>query len=110
MYRSECAPGLKCFHRTGNTDVPGCLGYPIAHWDYCIKEEIIINLGFDGDERAQNGQLRLCEGDCDIDLECADGLMCSQGYNDAVSGECSGDTIENWNYCITPKVSCFDLV
>ena len=38
---SDCKPGLKCFQRSGNTNVPGCTTYGLDNWkdaDYCIHD------------------------------------------------------------------------
>jgi len=34
---SECKTGLKCFQRSGFTDVPGCVGKGNEDWDYCTE-------------------------------------------------------------------------
>lgn len=49
--------------------------------------------------------LSLCQGDCDIDSECADGLVCFQrSENDAVPG-CSGGLQDGsrTDYCVTKR-------
>jgi len=42
-----------------------------------------------------------CEGDCDDDAHCAEGLYCSQRIGtDAVPG-CTGTPNNDWDYCVT---------
>ena len=35
----QCAPGLKCFERSGTTPVPGCRGYGESSKDYCYSDD-----------------------------------------------------------------------
>lgn len=48
--------------------------------------------------------LHACEGDCDDDSHCADGLVCFQrnGYT-AVPG-CTGRGRKNYDYCVEPRL------
>ena len=44
--------------------------------------------------------LQRCEGDCDIDDECDDGLFCMHNNNyESVPG-CTGDQQREWDYCV----------
>lgn len=50
--------------------------------------------------------LGVCEGDCDYDEDCAEGLVC---WND-IDGSgmvpgCSGSPVEGWEYCIDPNAT-----
>jgi len=44
---SDCAGGLRCFERYGNTDVPGCTGDMAEKvgWDYCIESTLLYGTG-----------------------------------------------------------------
>ena len=48
-----------------------------------------------------------CEGDCDIDADCAGDLICFQRNrgNPVPAGSCSGAPQSNWDYCVKPKLS-----
>ena len=98
----DCAPGLKCFERRGNEKVPGCEGSAVRGADYCIpKERFLKDISVNG---RSNPKLGLCEGDCDRDTDCQDGLKCFQrnGYT-PVPG-CVGRGRRDWDYCV-PKSS-----
>jgi len=98
---SDCADGLKCFQRNGNEKVPGCEGRAVKGYDYCIpKEKFIKNVSVRG---RNNPKLGMCEGDCDSDRDCQNGLKCHQrGRTGKVPG-CAGTPKPYWDYCI-PKV------
>jgi len=53
-----------------------------------------------GGSAHKKGKVKQCEGDCDKDSHCADGLRCFQrsGYT-AVPG-CSGQGKKNYDYCV----------
>eukprot|EP00980_Cylindrotheca_fusiformis_P021309 scaffold8211_cov117-Cylindrotheca_fusiformis.AAC.5 len=73
---ADCQQGLKCFQRTGGMDVPGCSGgrQDTSSTDYCIAVA-------DTDPRLEESTdfpLGLCEGDCDKNSDCQDGLICFQ--------------------------------
>merc|ERR1712144_102252 len=94
---SDCGEGLKCFQREDNEDIPGCIGDPLSKWDYCIPEGvIIINTGVNPE-----GMLQLCEGDCDRDSDCGEGLKCFQREDNEDIPGCIGDPVSKWDYCIT---------
>jgi hypothetical protein len=44
--------------------------------------------------------LQLCEGDCDNDSQCADGLVCFQRDGFTKVPGCTGTGMENYDYCI----------
>ena len=99
---NDCATGLKCFQRSGNEKVPGCEGTALNNYDYCIpKERFLKDISVNG---RSNPKLGLCEGDCDRDTDCQDGLKCFQrnGYT-PVPG-CVGRGRRDWDYCV-PNVS-----
>ena len=75
---ADCQGDLICFERD-NADVPGCLGNPSFKRDYCIQQvpNYLTVRGNNGSP-AENFPLGQCEGDCDSDSECAEGLECFQ--------------------------------
>merc|ERR1712144_115725 len=81
--------------REDNEDIPGCIGDPVSKWDYCIPEGIIINTGVNPE-----GMLQLCEGDCDRDSDCGEGLKCFQREDNEDIPGCIGDPLSKWDYCI----------
>merc|ERR1711977_351532 len=92
--------GLKCFQREDNEDIPGCIGDPVSKWDYCIPEGVIINTGVNPE-----GMLQLCEGDCDRDSDCGEGLKCFQREDNEDIPGCIGDPVSKWDYCIPEGVT-----
>lgn len=57
-------------------------------------EPLLEDVQFNG-----SSDLGLCQGDCDDDDECAEGLMCFKrsGYDDVLG--CRGSGTKNWDYC-----------
>ena len=99
---SDCADGLKCFQRRGNEKVPGCEGSASRGYDYCIpKERFIKNVSVRG---RNNPKLGMCEGDCDRDTDCQDGLKCYQRSGSGSVPGCAGNPKRDWDYCV-PKVN-----
>jgi hypothetical protein len=110
---SDCAGGLVCFLRDQGdfSDVPGCSGGTSdgSRTDYCVdlswrdclpSIEIVAHslLQGEGDE---------CEGDCDIDSDCAGRLICfhrDQGDFSEVPG-CQGGSNDGsrTDYCVDPS-------
>lgn len=43
-----------------------------------------------------------CEGDCDIDADCAEDLVCFQRNRGDPVPACSGTPVSNWDYCVKP--------
>jgi len=106
----DCAYGLVCFFRGANvTDVPGCDGDASlvgdGSDDFCIEpqeaNELVI-LGDNG-QPASNFPLPKCAGDCDLDVDCATGLVCF--FRDDVEEvpECLGQGQSGFDYCIPPQ-------
>ena len=73
---NDCIDGLACFYRADNdiTTVTGCLGEGSPGIDYCYQPNVPPQLV----ERDCNDEspCGLCEGDCDSDTDCAQGLLC----------------------------------
>ena len=131
-FPTDCAPGLVCHQRDPYEDVPGCIGGEAdeTNTDYCVFDPYGEGYSFPtdpptsaptitqlptlnplqpkpltdygGDPPFEKFPLQLCEGDCDNDDHCAEGLMCFQrNANDTVPGCIGGDTdIQKTDYCI----------
>jgi hypothetical protein len=129
----DCAGNMICHQRGANEAVPGCFGGEAdgSRTDYCINP---INTApttprptpaptvsptnapttpmpdlqsFGGSPPAERFPLGLCEGDCDVDGDCADGLVCfERGPNDEVPG-CAGNDASDTDYCADPDFPNF---
>jgi hypothetical protein len=119
-FNEDCAPGLICHRREANQEVPGCIGGKdlVGESDFCIFDPFgegyspptdtpsaaptstpkptITQLppkelvDFGGTPPIDKFPLRRCEGDCDTDEDCMDGLICFQrNANETVPG-CTG--------------------
>lgn len=131
-FTSDCAPGLICYRRDALDPVPGCLGgeNDDTNTDYCVFDPFgtgyvvpteeptgaptITNrptlvplvpiplTDFGGTPPADKFPLEFCQGDCDKDEDCAEGLICFQRTsNETVPGCIGGETdIKKTDYCI----------
>ncbi|KAL3909150.1 MAG: hypothetical protein SGILL_008201 [Bacillariaceae sp.] len=121
-FTEDCAPGLICHRREANEEVPGCIGGADLDGgsDFCIFDPFgegyfpptdtpsaaptstpkptIAQLpprpliDFGGTPPIEKFPLRRCEGDCDTDEDCMDGLVCFQrNGNQTVPGCTAGD-------------------
>jgi len=110
---SDCQPGLLCFQR-GDSDPgpPGCNGTPSGSTDYCF-DPLDFPLPPAGSlgRVGNNGQpeslypLKACQGDCDSDRDCLDGLKCFQrneGDTDSIPS-CKGVPEGRVDYCYDPN-------
>jgi len=131
-FTEDCAPGLICHRRDANEAVPGCIGGEEndSSSDFCVFDPFgagynvptnpptpsptttvsptipplpskpILDLG--GTPPSTALPLQRCQGDCDMDDECAEGLICFQrGANDAVPGCLGGEADAMMtDYCI----------
>ena len=97
---SHCADGLKCFERENGESIPGCHGTSSdmpSHYDVCYdsydysKKSSILLLNRGGTPSSYYPLTR-CQGDCDNDLHCADGLKCFQRENGESIPGCHGDS------------------
>jgi hypothetical protein len=102
---SHCSGELVCFHRTGVEQVPGCNGLGLSNYDYCIEQ----NMELRGTESSPSHTLGLCEGDCDNDSDCADGLVCFQRSGLVEVPGCNGFGISDNDYCIEPRADLLTL-
>jgi len=101
---SDCADGLVCYERRDMEEVPGCTGNgspPDQNgFGYCVVR-LYDFLWIVGDELEppEAFPLGICEGDCDGDEECEEGLKCfDRGANEPVPG-CDGDGYRKKDYC-----------
>jgi hypothetical protein len=112
----DCAEGLYCFQRDGkSTFVPGCSGFDDSRTDYCTGKTAARNppsfprplpILFVFEENPpdiSNLPLQHCQGDCDKDSDCADGLICYERppHETSIPG-CSGISITRTDFCIDP--------
>lgn len=131
-FSQDCAPGLICHRRDAFGAVPGCIGGETdpGDSDYCVFDPFgsgysdptasptvsptttarptvpqlapkpVVDFG--GTPPLTAFPLQRCEGDCDFDTECAEGLICFQrGIGEAVPG-CLGAEADPQitDYCI----------
>ena len=94
---SDCTGDLECYYRNGTELVPGCTGDGESGKDYCFVPDLVIA----GDDSTPESAFPLgrCEGDCDDDDDCAEGLQCfDRDNNEAVPG-CAGLGKYGKDYC-----------
>jgi len=106
---SDCQEGLLCFERKGFTQVPGCFGEGTKNGDYCFKssDSQFPLLKYIADN-VDDGTLEECEGDCDADDDCKEGLVCYERSKGEFIPGCSGRGLEapsnkKSDYCCNPK-------
>jgi hypothetical protein len=131
-FDSDCANGLRCHRRSAFDAIPGCIGglTDDSNSDYCVFDpygdgyfeptpaptpaptvtarpsysplplRALTDYGGTPDESLF--PLQICEGDCDRDSQCAEGLYCFQrNQNDEVPGCIGGkDDIQKTDYCV----------
>jgi len=115
-FSSDCLDNLVCFQRDALEPVPGCIGAGLAAYDYCIMVENATTLNADADDsmvspmEEENAMpLGLCEGDCDVDADCLDELVCFQREADEEIPGCA-DGITGTDYCVKPTEESGDTV
>eukprot|EP00934_Nitzschia_sp_Nitz4_P001807 Nitzschia sp. Nitz4//scaffold177_size45885//17105//21005//NITZ4_007204-RA/size45885-augustus-gene-0.5-mRNA-1//-1//CDS//3329539052//1807//frame0 len=131
-FDSDCAAGLKCLKRDANEEVPYCIGgeSDSTETDYCVFDPYVTGFysptdaptfspthtmkptlaaiesvrlkNFGATPPEARYPLQYCEGDCDSDGDCADGLICYQrDTGEAVPGCLGGESDgTNTDYCI----------
>jgi len=109
----DCQEGLKCFQRKeGDTNpIPGCEGSFEASTDYCFDPANFPvppdgTLGRVGNNGSPGSlfPLKACQGDCDSDSDCEEGLQCFQrreGDTNPIPG-CEGSFEASTDYCFYP--------
>ena len=112
---NDCEGDFVCFQRDEGEAVPGCYvgsgGSLNNNWDYCVRPQTYQSgneLSFKGNngEPSSAYPLAMCQGDCDSDSDCADGLTCFQrDANEEVPGCVGGlEDSSSADYCIAPEV------
>merc|ERR1711865_679857 len=101
----ECALGLKCAQRDGTANMLGiCFaGGMSLDWDYCVPESAVVAVPVNNVNVNGVGDYGLgrCEGDCDSDTQCGEGLYCLQLSGNSNLPSCStGGTETDWDYCV----------
>eukprot|EP00536_Pseudo-nitzschia_multiseries_P012810 jgi/Psemu1/209710/e_gw1.509.9.1 len=115
----DCAEGLFCFMRDGQmASVPGCEGFDESRTDYCTSISLTAT---NNDNQAPinnapwlfvypenppnpwNFPLQACQGDCDRDSDCAEGLICytRRAGSTTIPG-CSGISTTRTDFCVSP--------
>eukprot|EP00538_Stauroneis_constricta_P006372 CAMPEP_0119571434 /NCGR_PEP_ID=MMETSP1352-20130426/44115_1 /TAXON_ID=265584 /ORGANISM="Stauroneis constricta, Strain CCMP1120" /LENGTH=713 /DNA_ID=CAMNT_0007621113 /DNA_START=60 /DNA_END=2201 /DNA_ORIENTATION=+ len=125
---ADCADDLVCWQRGRLQPVPGCEGNLSSRTDFCVIDpkhtaapvampptqggtrgptkapspsHVRLRLrDFGGTPDRKHFPLQRCEGDCDHDRDCDEGLKCSQrDKGDDVPG-CFGDLTARTDFCI----------
>ena len=88
---------MVCYQRAMYKPVPGCSGKGVFREDYCAYR--VPNYLFYVGQDMGPGALGVCEGDCDTNEDCAEGLVCfdRRGYT-PVPG-CDGTGRRGTDYC-----------
>ena len=101
---SDCDWGLTCFSRKADESVPGCDGIGAPGKNYChfpTDPKELVLMGHKGLPETAF-PLDECQGDCNSDLDCREGLVCRQRYDDAKVAGCSGRGQGGKDYCARP--------
>merc|ERR1719362_2069276 len=101
---SQCVYGLKCFQREHGEPIPGCSGKGGGpNWDYCYNPSRKGLLSGKNDGKAKN--LAACNGECDADSQCVQGLKCFQRQHGEPIPGCFGKGGGPfWDYCYNPSL------
>merc|ERR1711966_639974 len=82
---ADCATGLQCFQRSASEKIPGCKvggNGDVNKHDYCYAPSAPpqdVNLEHKGGSGCTpSNKCTACQGDCDVDGDCATGLKCFQ--------------------------------
>ena len=73
----QCTAGLKCYQRNTKKAVTGCDpggSGDTSGFDYCFDPSSLVNRGVTGCTPSK--KCGACQGDCDVDNDCAYGLKC----------------------------------
>ena len=121
---SECQTGLICYQRNSGDPVPGCTGDLNSRTDFCIyptgtshppvpsptpaphsptpQKQPLQDFGTNS---ARHYPLGLCQGECQNDGQCANGLVCFlRNAGEPVPG-CYGNLSTATDYCVYPTTS-----
>ena len=101
---TKCSGDLTCFQRPDgdNTRVLGCQGSGDAGVDYCwrpIENTLVLRT------RPCNSNLQCgkCEGSCNGNDQCADGLACYRRVDLSVVPGCTGNGFSGVSFCWDPN-------
>jgi PKD repeat protein len=128
----DCENDLVCFHRSGEEDIPGCIGYNKPRFnkrDFCVLPSsrnvrtapvpippsgavpVRVTQNSPASVVGNNGlpatlyPLQRCQSDCDSDNDCAADLICfERNGNEAIPG-CSGHEsaqLFGLDFCVEP--------
>ena len=95
------------------TPIPGCSNENLGG-NYCINpkfegapvnQQLDGSLGFDAHSKVKR-KLFVCEGDCDKDSHCEDGLVCFKRNSDDAPPPpgCTGTPYQDMDYCTYPQL------
>lgn len=121
----DCAEGLYCYFKDPDvTSVPGCSGFDESRTDFCTSvrrgdadpmpaedtSEFPLLFVYEENPPAfENLPLQMCQGDCDSDSDCAEGLLCyTRPQNQITIPGCSGVTVTRTDFCIDPAFLFLD--
>ncbi|KAL7464135.1 hypothetical protein ACHAXS_004469 [Conticribra weissflogii] len=114
---SDCANGLICYERSGTEPVPGCKGSGVSGKDYCYDPNLSSPTAKptspptsaptirDNGNPSSSFPLGICEGDCDNDSDCANGLICYERSGTEPVPGCEGSGVSGKDYCYDPNLS-----
>jgi hypothetical protein len=103
-YHWDCAKGLYCSTREPFEVAPGCANVELdaTTTSYCVEVDPGKLVDYGGTPPLTHSSLGECQGDCDNDGDCGDGLICFQrDENETVPGCWFGDQDDSkTDYCI----------
>jgi len=102
---ADCASNLVCEQRDRGDPVSGCPSKNLnTNRDYCVQPTTPSNRNNGNEDNNENDGLGLCQGDCDGDSDCEEGLVCYQRepYDPIPSG-CRGSLSWRTDYCVRPN-------
>eukprot|EP00538_Stauroneis_constricta_P005237 CAMPEP_0119546480 /NCGR_PEP_ID=MMETSP1352-20130426/886_1 /TAXON_ID=265584 /ORGANISM="Stauroneis constricta, Strain CCMP1120" /LENGTH=247 /DNA_ID=CAMNT_0007591191 /DNA_START=98 /DNA_END=841 /DNA_ORIENTATION=+ len=113
----HCAEGLMCYQRSKGDPIPGCTGELGSNSDFCVVDPDYVPphpsypiVDFGSDAHTRPGVLGLCQGDCDVNHHCAEGLMCYQrSKGDPIPG-CYGELGSNSDFCVLASPPSYPIV
>lgn len=106
----DCQGEMYCFQRSGTEAIPGgCTGSPLSSEDYCLSRPkpnyLIYKYDDTVPQSSSNYPLGLCQGDCDKDADCKEGLLCFQRDGLTQVPGCDGAGESGIDYCYDPNLN-----
>jgi hypothetical protein len=102
---ADCQPGLICWERKIGEPAPGCTlstQQRNSPFDFCVAASArLIKATYVGNNDVSN--LGLCQGDCDNDDDCAEGLRCHQRSRGQSAPGCDLDSklfSSDYDFCV----------